>query len=322
MMRRRSFTLVALAVLLGILAGCGANAGQSATIARVGNTNITEAQFMTNLERVAQRINDFLAQSGSPDAENQVRQIIFDNILKEEVGLNEARTQGYGITTEEIEYFESTIDASITGGREVATFAQRDMWAKNNDQIPAESFTDYQAVVRRQMALDNYAQHVFDTDVAPLAVYRQIVIPLDSDPNASKIQADDLVRQIRTGANFADLAQQFSVDASAAKGGAVGPIDVRSLSPELSTIVQTLSLNTISDPIALTEGWTIIEVRGRRPYDPKSGKAAFAAWGDLIQTPEGDAYINQKIAEYKAEGELQYYIDPVTIPLPASIKQP
>ncbi|MGZ8854167.1 MAG: SurA N-terminal domain-containing protein [Thermoanaerobaculia bacterium] len=94
------------------------------------------------------------------------------------------------------------------------------------------------------------------------------------DPNApapdqmqSQIKAENLVKQLRAGADFAKLAKENSGDpSSSGAGGDMGWVD-RGLTVEpFDTAAFTVPLNTISDPIRSKEyGYHIIKVTERRP---------------------------------------------------------
>src|SRR5687767_1534988 len=94
-MRRRIHVLLLLTVLLGILAGCGE--ATSPIMARVGNTNITEAQFTEYMEKNKGAFDPAASQGRSPE---QIRHDLFLQMINEEVALEEARRNGYGIDSE------------------------------------------------------------------------------------------------------------------------------------------------------------------------------------------------------------------------------
>lgn len=75
-------------------------------------------------------------------------------------------------------------------------------------------------------------------------------------------QADALVAQARAaGAEFGDLARQYSQDAqSVTKGGDIGMQSLQQLTPEVRTIIATLGTGDVSDPIASTDGFHIIKL--------------------------------------------------------------
>jgi peptidyl-prolyl cis-trans isomerase SurA len=83
--------------------------------------------------------------------------------------------------------------------------------------------------------------------------------------------ARTLVQQLRAGASFPIVAQQFSFAPSASTGGDMGWITSGELRPEVIPVADALSAGTISDPIVVKGGVMIVAVREKRaPTPPKS----------------------------------------------------
>lgn len=84
-------------------------------------------------------------------------------------------------------------------------------------------------------------------------------------------QAEQKIQQIRArilkGEDFAALAKEFSQDGSAASGGDLGWSSQGQFVPEFQKAVDSLSLNTLSEPIHSQFGWHLVEVLARRNYD-------------------------------------------------------
>jgi peptidyl-prolyl cis-trans isomerase D len=99
------------------------------------------------------------------------------------------------------------------------------------------------------------------------------------DPNATpqqdaaaKAKADDLVKQLRAGADFGKLAQANSGDpSSSGKGGDMGWVDQGATVQPFDQAAFSIAPNTISDPIRSKEfGYHIIKVLERRAAGIKS----------------------------------------------------
>jgi len=91
---------------------------------------------------------------------------------------------------------------------------------------------------------------------------------------AAKAKADDLVKQLRAGADFGKLAQANSGDpSSSGKGGDMGWVDQGATVQPFDSAAFSITPNTISDPIRSKEfGYHIIKVlerrgAGIRPFD-------------------------------------------------------
>jgi peptidyl-prolyl cis-trans isomerase SurA len=83
--------------------------------------------------------------------------------------------------------------------------------------------------------------------------------------------AKTLVQQLRAGASFPIVAQQFSFAPSASTGGDMGWITTGELRPEVIPVVDAMAAGTVSDPIVVRGGVMIVAVREKRaPSAPKS----------------------------------------------------
>jgi peptidyl-prolyl cis-trans isomerase SurA len=96
----------------------------------------------------------------------------------------------------------------------------------------------------------------------------EIFVPIDKIEQAdeAKRSADRIIEQIRRGAPFAALAQQFSQGATAQSGGDLGWILPGSLDPALDAAVEKLPLRQASEPIRTPSGFHVVYVVDRRPF--------------------------------------------------------
>jgi peptidyl-prolyl cis-trans isomerase SurA len=96
----------------------------------------------------------------------------------------------------------------------------------------------------------------------------EIFIPIDRPDQADEARrsADRIVEQLRRGAPFATLAQQFSHGATAQSGGDLGWVLPGSLDPTLDAAIEKIPVHTASDPIRTPAGWHILFVADRRNF--------------------------------------------------------
>ncbi|MDD7805040.1 MAG: peptidylprolyl isomerase [Endozoicomonas sp. (ex Botrylloides leachii)] len=88
-----------------------------------------------------------------------------------------------------------------------------------------------------------------------------------SNLEAEKL-AQKLYKEIKGGANFAELAKAYSDDtASALNGGDLSWVSPNSLVPEFRVVINHMPLNQISKPFKTAYGWHILEVLGKRDAD-------------------------------------------------------
>ncbi len=93
-------------------------------------------------------------------------------------------------------------------------------------------------------------------------IFIEVASP-DEDERA-RLGSKTLVDQIRNGASFGRVAQQFSFSPSAATGGDLGWVVQGELRPEVAKIVDTIPVGQVSDPIPVQGGYMIVAVRNKR----------------------------------------------------------
>jgi peptidyl-prolyl cis-trans isomerase SurA len=96
----------------------------------------------------------------------------------------------------------------------------------------------------------------------------EIFVPVDRADSVEegKRSADRIMEQLRRGAPFAAVAQQFSQGASAAAGGDLGWVLPGALDPSLDAALERVQPRTFSEPIRSASGWHILYVVDRRPF--------------------------------------------------------
>jgi peptidyl-prolyl cis-trans isomerase SurA len=96
----------------------------------------------------------------------------------------------------------------------------------------------------------------------------EIFVPIDRADQAddARKSADRVVEQLRRGAPFAALAQQFSQGQTAQNGGDLGWILPGSLDPALDAVIEKAPLRQASEPIRTPAGWHIVYVIDRRQF--------------------------------------------------------
>jgi peptidyl-prolyl cis-trans isomerase D len=94
---------------------------------------------------------------------------------------------------------------------------------------------------------------------------RHILLKSDaSNDKEVKAKIDDLEKQLKGGADFAELAKKYSQDTgSAAKGGDVDWVTRGQTVPEFEAAAFSLPVNQISQPVKTTYGYHILEVTGK-----------------------------------------------------------
>jgi peptidyl-prolyl cis-trans isomerase D len=119
-----------------------------------------------------------------------------------------------------------------------------------------------------------YRQNMFRYESPEQAGASHILFKVDpdSDEEAVRKKAEDVLAQARAGADFAELARKYSEDTSAADGGDLGFFGRGQMVPEFENAAFSLDEGQISDLVRTTYGYHILRGSGRqqgftRPLD-------------------------------------------------------
>ncbi len=114
---------------------------------------------------------------------------------------------------------------------------------------------------------------------------------------ATQPEATDLYNKLKSGADFAALAHQFSLDpGTAANGGDLGFIFVGGTDPAFEKTAFALQTNQVSSPVKTPLGWNVIQALGHEtrllPFDLVQQRKA-EAFASYIKTLRDQAKIEE-----------------------------
>lgn len=108
-----------------------------------------------------------------------------------------------------------------------------------------------------------YDKHKADLERPEAVKLSEILVSTDADPEklaAAEAKANDLLKQIRAGASFEDIAKKDSQGLSAAQGGDLGYFERGKLAKQLEDITFALKKDQVSDVIRTKQGFVILKV--------------------------------------------------------------
>ena len=142
-------------------------------------------------------------------------------------------------------------------------------------QAQVEAALAWTKVVRRRGArfaavsddeIDEAMARIKENANKPSQLIAQIFLPVDSPQEDEQVRnnALRLLDELRNGAPFPALAQQFSQDPSARAGGDMGWLQVGQMPDEVERVLAQMPVGAVSAPIRSAEGYHIVAVRDRR----------------------------------------------------------
>jgi len=105
-----------------------------------------------------------------------------------------------------------------------------------------------------------------------------------------KHRLDTIKERLDNGKDFAEMARQYSEDASAANGGDLGWVNPGDTVPQFEKAMNALKPGEISEPIQSPFGWHIIQVLERRKQDMTKEAARLKARQEIRARKSEEAY--------------------------------
>ena len=91
----------------------------------------------------------------------------------------------------------------------------------------------------------------------------------------TEAEARDVIAKVQAGADFADLARQYSKDLSATEGGDIGYVPIDALSAEVGAVLFALSPGQVTAyPVHALPRYFVMQVEGRRQRSTPTFDAA------------------------------------------------
>jgi peptidyl-prolyl cis-trans isomerase SurA len=219
----------------------------------------------------------------SPETRQRIANQVLRTIVDEKLQMQEAKRQNITATDEEIKKAVAQIEKQnnmqpgqldqalkqhgIERGALIDQLTASIVWAKlvrrllSQTNVVSDDEIDY-ALKRAQETVNE-----------PQSRVAEIFLSVDNPQQEEEVRrlAERLTDQMRQGARFSAIAQQFSQSATAAVGGDIGWVRPEQLSSELGKTVAQMRPGELSPPIRTGAGYYLLLVLDRR-----SGRSAGA----------------------------------------------
>jgi foldase protein PrsA len=299
-MLRHRLAVAAFIVALGVLPGVAGCAGQDKTVVSVNGEKITKGQLDNRLE----------GQAGKSTLQQMV-----DTALVLQYG----KTAGITVTDAEIQDALNALEQRFPAGQFETILKNQGLTmddAKNIErvQIIVKKAVDKQVNISDAQVADFFSKNKANYNTPEQIRARHILVK-------TKPEADAVEAQLRSGANFAVLAQKMSIDpGSKAQGGELGWFGPTQMVKPFSDAAYALAVGQISQPVQTPFGWHIIQLEEKRPAHTASlADAAPKVRQMLLQQAEA-AQSGPFIEQLRQKANVQIYDDrfnPLFPPTPA-----
>jgi parvulin-like peptidyl-prolyl isomerase len=325
---KRLCVLLLLASLLGTAQAARAEIIER-IIAKVNGDIITLSEFQDRQVAAAQAARITPEQVGPFLRENNAR--LLQEAIDEILILQKAESSGLVLPPEFADEVIESIkeDNNIASEEEFqAALAQEGMTLDELRENVRKSYTR-QMIVRRDVdsrisiteaQLREEYEKVKDAEFTKPATVTLQEIFVSDDVGGVGL-ARDLVERARRGEDFSSLARTHSAAPSAATGGDLGEIAQGDLNPELEKTAFALSVGSVSDPIAVEEGYRILKVVAKTsgnvvPYATAKERIRNQLMGERF----GDAY-EEYIREIRENAVVELRVREVPLQISGGIPE-
>lgn len=126
----------------------------------------------------------------------------------------------------------------------------------------------------------------------------------DESINAqAKSKAEEVLKEVKAGGDFAELAKKNSQDSSAANGGDLGFFSKGQMVPEFEKVAFELQPGQTSELVKTKYGYHIIKVTGKKDDQVQASHI-------LIKGIDFDQYIKDELKKAQDAGKVDVYIKP------------
>src|SRR5215813_6655295 len=212
----------------------------------------------------------------SPETRQRIAAQVLRTIVDEKLQMQEAKRQNVTATEDEIKKGVSQIEKQNnmqSGQLDAVLKAHGIDRAALVDQLTASIV--WAKLVRRLVAqsnvvsdeeIDDASKRIKESADEPQSRVAEIFLAVDNPAQEDEMRrlAEKLSEQMRSGARFSAVAQQFSQSATAAVGGDIGWIRPDQLAPEIGKAVAQLRPGQLSQPIRSGGGFYLLLVLERR----------------------------------------------------------
>jgi len=156
-----------------------------------------------------------------------------------------------------------------------------------------------------------YEQHKSDMERPEAVKLSEILVSTEQagdDPQklaAAEAKANDLLKQIRAGASFEDIAKKQSQGLSAAEGGELGYFERGKLAKQLEDVTFAMKKDQVSDVIRTKQGFVILKVTDHQ----SAGIPSFAEIEPRLQEAVYMQKLQPALREYLTKLREDAFID-------------
>ncbi len=316
----KRFSPVAFVVLLLVPAFVSADTVVEEIVARVNNSIITRSQYQHEEKQLREE-----AQQDPTHADEIISQgekDVLRGLIDRQLLLEKGKELGITADTEVIKRLDDIrkqMKLASLDDLEKAASSQGVSFEDYKQNMKVEIIT--QQVIQREVGphinvtkpeiRKFYDEHKSELAHAEAVRLSEILISTDDAGTdeqklaAAKAKADDLLKQIRAGGSFEDIAKKDSQDPSASQAGDLGYFERGKLAKQLEDVTFAMKKGDISDVVRTRQGFVILKVTDHQ----QAGTPQFTEVESRVQEAVYMKKMQPALRDYLKKMREEAYID-------------
>ena len=241
-------------------------------VARVGKLKITQSEFQRKLGEVSQGYQDYVL---SPSGRRQ----FLDVLIREKLVLAAAQQSEVPRSAEFRAQLEKLRKEEEDRVREGGDYLLTSMWIEDLRK-------------RGELKVD-------ESDVRDYLVKHPVEVDMRHVLLGTPELAAEVAKRLRSGANFAKVAKEESLDAATSSDGGRLPTSLYGeVIPELEEVVFRMRVGEIGGPLKSKFGYHVLRKDGEKKVSLEDGRARVAR---LLEKQKLDAYLQSMQSKFPVE---------------------
>jgi peptidyl-prolyl cis-trans isomerase SurA len=290
-------------------------------ITRVNNSIITRSDYARSKEQLKDEIKQQDPGNADKQFAEKERDVLRD-LIDQQLLLEKGKDLGITADTELIKRLDEMrkqMKLETMEDLEKAAQAQGVSFEDFKDNLRTEIIT--QQVIQREVGSHMniskeeeqrfYQEHKSELSHSEAVRLSEILISTEQAGDdqqkldAAKAKAADVLKQVRAGGDFAEIAKKESQDPSAAQGGDLGPFERGKLAKQLEDLTFGMKKGDVSDVIRTKQGFVILKVTDH----VMPGVPAFAEVEPRVQEAIYMQKLQPSLREYLKKLREEAFID-------------
>jgi len=297
-----------------------AGAAAGGVVAKVNGVGLSQAEFDRSWEFFLQRSGIPAGHADQDGKVGEFRKQVLDRLVDEELLFQEAKNLkmlvGKDVVDAEIEKARSQFPTpeAFTAALSQNNLTEDGLRAIFSRNLSIQSFVEN--VVAKGVVVSDAEVHDFYTgntdkfDAPEQAHARHILVTVDEKADeatrqAAKAKADDLLAQLKGGANFEELARKSSECPSAPQGGDLGFFGHGQMVPEFDAAVFALKPGELSAVVTTSFGYHIIKLEEIKAAGLVPEPEVAPKIREYLASQKTGAAVEQKITTLRKKAKIE-----------------